>query len=163
VVAQKHYTAATAGAVGRHRGLPERPGGFVGATAHTLGFSPGCTHDLQAVPGVVLDPFAGSGTTLLVALRLGRRALGIELSPQYVELATKRIIGDAPLLNTPDLDAPPPPAPVPTTTNKQDALGKSTYTGFNTRWAARTTPNQQPAAPPDPRQAPLWTTPEAAG
>jgi hypothetical protein len=72
----------------------------------TLGFSPGCTHDLQAVPGVVLDPFAGSGTTLMVALRLGRRALGIELSPSYCEMARARIVGDAPLFNTPDLGTP---------------------------------------------------------
>jgi site-specific DNA-methyltransferase (cytosine-N4-specific) len=129
----------------------------------TLGYSPGCTHDLEPVPGVVLDPFAGSGTSLLVALRLGRRALGIELSPAYCELARARIVGDAPLFNTPDLDAPPVPVPAPTTTNKQDALGKTTYTGFNARWAARTAPDQQPAPAPDSRQAPLWAAPEAAG
>src|SRR5690606_23150637 len=34
---------------------------------------------------VVLDPFAGSGTTLLVAERLGRQAVGIEINPEYVE------------------------------------------------------------------------------
>ncbi|OFZ54944.1 MAG: hypothetical protein A2428_02950 [Bdellovibrionales bacterium RIFOXYC1_FULL_54_43] len=41
--------------------------------------------------GLVLDPFAGAGTTGLVALKHGRRFLGIELNPQYVELAKKRI------------------------------------------------------------------------
>ena len=49
---------------------------------------------------LVLDPFAGAGTTLMVALRLGRRALGIELKPEYVTLARARIEGDAPLWNT---------------------------------------------------------------
>ena len=41
--------------------------------------------------GVVLDPFAGSGTTLAVAERLGRHSIGIELNPQYVELIKKRM------------------------------------------------------------------------
>jgi len=42
-------------------------------------------------PGIVLDPFAGSGTTCLVAKRLGRRFVGIELNPDYVAMAQKRI------------------------------------------------------------------------
>ena len=51
-------------------------------------------------PGdVVLDPFAGAGTTGLVANRLGRAFLGIELSPAYCAMARRRIEGDAPLLN----------------------------------------------------------------
>lgn len=51
-------------------------------------------------PGdTVLDPFAGSGTTGLVALRHDRRFIGCELNPDYVEIARERIIGDAPLLN----------------------------------------------------------------
>jgi DNA modification methylase len=41
--------------------------------------------------GVVLEPFAGSGTTLAVAKRLGRKSIGIELSEQYCQLAIKRI------------------------------------------------------------------------
>ena len=43
-------------------------------------------------PGsVVLDPFAGSGTTLAVAKRLGRRHLGIELSADYAARVRKRL------------------------------------------------------------------------
>jgi DNA modification methylase len=41
--------------------------------------------------GTVLDPFAGSGTTLAVAAKLGRSAVGCELNPEYIALAEKRI------------------------------------------------------------------------
>lgn len=47
----------------------------------------------------VLDPFAGSGTTGMVALRHGRSFIGCELNPEYVEIARRRIVDDAPLLN----------------------------------------------------------------
>ena len=42
-------------------------------------------------PGIVLDPFMGSGTTALVARQLGRNYLGFELNPEYIELAEKRL------------------------------------------------------------------------
>ena len=42
---------------------------------------------------LVLDPFAGSGTTGVVALRLGRRFIGIELNQEYCEMAERRIGG----------------------------------------------------------------------
>lgn len=47
--------------------------------------------------GHVLDPFGGAGTTGLAADRLGRDATLIELNPAYIEIARKRIEGDAPL------------------------------------------------------------------
>jgi hypothetical protein len=68
--------------------------------SRTVGWEPSCGHDAPAVPGTVLDPFAGAGTTGMVALRHGRSFVGCELSPEYVELARDRIIGDSPLLNT---------------------------------------------------------------
>ena len=47
---------------------------------------------LGSEPGdLVLDPFLGSGTTAAVALSMGRRVLGIELNPEYVEIARRRL------------------------------------------------------------------------
>lgn len=43
------------------------------------------------VGGLVLDPFCGSGTTLMVAQQLGRRGIGIELNADYIALAQKRL------------------------------------------------------------------------
>jgi DNA modification methylase len=47
--------------------------------------------------GTVLDPFFGAGTTGLVADRLGRNCIGIELNPGYAAIAEKRIRSAAPL------------------------------------------------------------------
>jgi DNA modification methylase len=105
---------------------------------------------------VVLDPFCGSGTALLVAQRLGRHAIGIDLSLAYCALSRQRLEGvhaqqrlrivPAPavlnghrdpeqllLVETIPVGR---PAHVPDLRLKQDALGKATYTGFNARWKA---------------------------
>jgi DNA modification methylase len=52
------------------------------------------------VGGLVLDPFVGSGTVVLEALRHGRRGIGFDLSPAYVAMARRRVEGDCPLFNT---------------------------------------------------------------
>ncbi|MDA8040762.1 MAG: site-specific DNA-methyltransferase [Actinomycetota bacterium] len=52
---------------------------------------PSCTFPASPRPGVVLDPFFGTGTVGLVATELGRDWLGIELKPEYVELAKDRL------------------------------------------------------------------------
>lgn len=46
----------------------------------------GCPH-----LGVVLDPFMGSGTTCIVAQKLGRKFIGIDLNPDYIKLAESRL------------------------------------------------------------------------
>ena len=59
-----------------------------------------CGHDAYRT-GLVLDPFAGSGTTILIALRHNRSAIGFELNPAYCDLARARITADSPLFNQP--------------------------------------------------------------
>jgi DNA modification methylase len=56
--------------------------------------------------GVVLDPFLGSGTTALVALKLIKKIIGIELSEEYIEMCYKRLglfSGNSYLYDQPDV------------------------------------------------------------
>lgn len=120
-VAGESGYAARAAAMGRAPSGNERPGAIAFnrstrnkrsvwtiatapfAEAHFAVFPPAlvepCILAGCAQGGVVLDPFAGSGTTAMVALRHGRRAIGLELNAEYVELARRRIVGDAPMFN----------------------------------------------------------------
>jgi len=65
--------------------------------AHFATFPTGLVEPCLAVGSrsgdLVLDPFVGSGTTGLVALRMGRRFVGIELNPDYVDIAERRLNG----------------------------------------------------------------------
>jgi DNA modification methylase len=69
------------------------------AEAHFATFPPALIEPciLAGCPagGTVLDPFGGAGTTGLVADRLGRNAILIELNPEYAAMAERRIRGDA--------------------------------------------------------------------
>ncbi len=50
-----------------------------------------CTLTSTPGGGVVLDPFLGSGTTAVAALRCGRACIGIEKEPEYLEIARRRV------------------------------------------------------------------------
>ncbi len=54
----------------------------------------------DVVPCLVLDPFAGSGRTAIVARRLQLDFVGCELNPEYVEMGKRLVKADAPLFNT---------------------------------------------------------------
>lgn len=54
------------------------------------GRRPTCLCTEEPVPGVVLDPFGGAGTVALVAKRLGRDSIYIDLSPEYAHMAARR-------------------------------------------------------------------------
>ena len=60
----------------------------------TLGWRPSCDCGLVEGPCTVLDPFGGVGTTGMVADRLKRNAILIELNPEYAAMAEKRIQTD---------------------------------------------------------------------
>ena len=74
-----------------------------GVETKTVGFRPTCKCNAGVpVPSTVLDPFIGSGTTLLVAARLGMRGIGIDLNTEYLDIAQRRIeekLSTTPLFN----------------------------------------------------------------
>ena len=83
----------------------ERPGGeVVNVHDHPAIFPYRLAADLvrsYSAPGdLVLDPMAGSGTTLRAAVDLGRRAVGVEVNPDYCDLIRRRMA--QPVLLTPD-------------------------------------------------------------
>lgn len=75
---------------GKHTNLKSGPV----VDVKTIGWEPTCNHDDDCEQSIVLDPFAGAATTGLVANRLKRDFIGIELNPDYVKLGQNRITED---------------------------------------------------------------------
>jgi hypothetical protein len=88
--AQRAYYAER---TGRADGAIAGPGGMVD-TVRTIGCEPSCACNADPAPGTVLDPFAGAGTTGLVAVRNRRSFIGLELNPGYAQMARDRIATD---------------------------------------------------------------------
>lgn len=60
----------------------------------TVGWEPGCNCNAgEPIPCTVLDPFGGSGTVALVAKRLGRSSVYIDIHPEYAAIARRRLVG----------------------------------------------------------------------
>jgi DNA modification methylase len=49
-----------------------------------------CIRNITSEGAVVVDPFMGSGTSLVAAEEMNRRAIGMELDPRYVDVAVRR-------------------------------------------------------------------------
>ena len=77
----------------QHSGPRARSGAFPFELAYRL------IHMYSVQKDVVLDPFAGTGTTLLAAMAGGRHSIGIEVEPAFIDHAQERMLGEAEVLN----------------------------------------------------------------
>jgi site-specific DNA-methyltransferase (adenine-specific)/modification methylase len=82
-------------------------------TQKPVGVMEWCITHLPETADTILDPFMGSGTTLVACVKLGRRGIGIEIDPDYFEIACRRV---EEATRQPDLFVSPPEAP------KQEAM-----------------------------------------
>ena len=85
-------------------GMANRDAGRHVTDVTTVGWSPSCECGKQNVqPCTVLDPFAGAGTVGVVARQMGLNHIGLELNPDYCEMARQRIADPEPEPITPDV------------------------------------------------------------
>ena len=81
---------ASHGQVSRNRLNADNAGGSRRCSCPTEGEG-ALLDQTHPIPATVLDPFGGSGTTAIVARKLGRRAILIELNAGYCQLASRRL------------------------------------------------------------------------
>lgn len=111
VVDEECYFASGSGksgnpAVGKN-GAKLQGGGATGdirngpmLSTKTIGWRPSCHHaDFEPRPGLVLDPFGGSGRTAITAQRLGLDSVSVELNPEYATMMARLIREDSPLFS----------------------------------------------------------------
>ena len=77
----------------------QRPSGEVDDVHFTEALAESVIADTTSAGDLVLDPFAGYGTTLVVAERMGREAVGVELLAEHVEHVRARTSGKAQVLH----------------------------------------------------------------
>ena len=77
----------------------QRPAGEVDDVHFTEALAESVIADTTSAGDLVLDPFAGYGTTLVVAERMGREAVGVELLAEHVEHVRARTSGQAQVLH----------------------------------------------------------------
>ena len=82
---------ATANATGRTDGHISGHDGFIDSV-RTIGWRPTCNCNAPVIPATVLDPFAGTFTTGYAAQKLGRLAVGTDISETYLNQAIKRLM-----------------------------------------------------------------------
>jgi DNA modification methylase len=105
VVEKETHSAPVEERTGRvgHNGAPPQQSGWFWKPPTVRGenWQPTCKCPDNDGSGrcIILDPFSGSGTTVMVALRHGRRGIGLELNPEYVAMSERRIMNDNPLFN----------------------------------------------------------------
>jgi len=85
---------------GNASGRNDGGGSFEPPATTPTGWRPTCDHDAGVQPCTVLDPFSGSGTTGVVAVKHGRRYIGLELNPAYVAMSERRIATEGAIANT---------------------------------------------------------------
>jgi DNA modification methylase len=95
----KYDSSSTAGRLAKLRDSARARGGEYAQNEAITHFERTCRCEADIQPCTVLDPFAGAGTVGLVADRLHRDAMLIELNPEYAEIAERRILAEAPMFS----------------------------------------------------------------
>jgi hypothetical protein len=80
-------------------GRNDAPASFKSPEMIDKGFQPTCNCNAGTTSGIVLDPFVGSGTTVMVANHLGRKGIGLDLNFKYLkDNAKERIATVQPIM-----------------------------------------------------------------